>query len=335
MGTHEGKRSDATRKALLAAAREEFAAEGLAGARVDRIAEAAGVNKERIYGIFGSKDKLFDTVIVDVMQEFTEMVDPLWGTGDVGAFVGSLYDYQQTKPQLLRLLAWEALHRGADAHDVDGWRTEHYRLKLEGAMAHFGTDDPFRAGLMTLVICGIPNWLNLVQQLRQYLLGARWDDAAAIKAFIVSFAEGAAQAMGAGTGLVNDLTGAAEQEAGGDAEAEADAKPTRALPGPYPSQANGTRARDIMASDESSARVRPGPTAVEFAAHAASSGSTPDAVAVAAERLRRAQAEAEAAKDALGKAMRVANAEGISANRLAKQVAGTVSRPVVLKLLSE
>jgi AcrR family transcriptional regulator len=286
MGSKEGKRSDATRQALLGAAREEFADRGLAGARVDRIAEAAGVNKERIYGIFGSKDKLFDAVLIDVMQEFTEIVDPFWGTGDVGAFVGNLFDYQQAQPQLLRLMAWEALDRGPDAHDVDGWRTKHYDLKLEGAMAHFGTDDPFRAGLMTLAICGIPNWLSLVQQLRRLLLGDRWDDAAAIKAFLVPFAEGAARAAGATFRPVNALTT--------EASAPAKAAPT----GPY-----------LPRSE--------------------------DPVEAAAARLRRAQAEAEAAKAALGEALRAANTEGASANQLAKQVAGTVSRPVVLKLLAE
>ncbi len=286
MGSKEGKRSDATRRALLGAAREEFADRGLAGARVDRIAEAAGVNKERIYGIFGSKDKLFDAVLIDVMQEFTEMVDPFWGTGDVGAFVGNLFDYQQTQPQLLRLMAWEALDRGPDAHDVGGWRTRHYGLKLEGAMAHFGTDDPFRAGLMTLAICGIPNWLSLVQQLRVLLLGERWDDAAAIKAFLVPFAEGAARAAGAAFRPVNELTT--------EASVPAKAAPT----GPYPPRSE-------------------------------------DPVEAAAARLRRAQAEAEAAKAALGEALRAANTEGASANQLAKQVAGTVSRPVVLKLLAE
>ncbi|SDD86174.1 TetR/AcrR family transcriptional regulator [Glycomyces harbinensis] len=307
MPLHEGKRSDATRRALLRAAREEFAEHGLAGGRVDSIADAAGVNKERIYGIFGSKDKLFDAVLIDVMQEFTELVDPLWGTGDVGAFVGSLYDYQRTRPQLLRLLAWEALHRGGgDVHDVGGWRREHYRLKLEGALRHFGTDDPFRAGLMTLVICGIPNWLNLVPQLRRLLLGDRWDDADAIKAFLVSFAEGAARASGAFPRPVNELTG----EGGEDR-----------VTGPYDPEGVGAEDETVLAVGAA------GGTLPESAAD--------DPVAAAAARLRRAQAEADEAKAALGEALRAANARGTSANRLAKEVAGTVSRPVVLKLLAE
>ena len=67
----------------------------------------------------------------------------------------------------------------------------------------------------------------------------------------------------------------------------------------------------------------------------AATGAETGPVMEAAERLRRAQAESDAATGALGEALRAANAEGVSANRLAKQVAGTVSRPVVLKLLAE
>ncbi len=41
--------STETKRRLLAAAAEEFARYGLAGARVDRIAEAAGANKRQRY----------------------------------------------------------------------------------------------------------------------------------------------------------------------------------------------------------------------------------------------------------------------------------------------
>jgi AcrR family transcriptional regulator len=41
--------SAATKERLLAAATDEFAAHGIAGARVDRIAAAARANKQLIY----------------------------------------------------------------------------------------------------------------------------------------------------------------------------------------------------------------------------------------------------------------------------------------------
>jgi AcrR family transcriptional regulator len=49
--------------AILAAARDEFSRYGLAGARVDRIAENAQLNKRLIYYYFSSKDGLFLAVL--------------------------------------------------------------------------------------------------------------------------------------------------------------------------------------------------------------------------------------------------------------------------------
>jgi AcrR family transcriptional regulator len=54
-----------TQAKLKAAAVQEFAAHGLSGTRVERIAERAGVNKERPYKYFGSKEELFANVLSD------------------------------------------------------------------------------------------------------------------------------------------------------------------------------------------------------------------------------------------------------------------------------
>ena len=47
--------AEQTKQRLLEAAIAEFSAYGIAGARVDRIAAGAGVNKSLIYSYFGSK----------------------------------------------------------------------------------------------------------------------------------------------------------------------------------------------------------------------------------------------------------------------------------------
>jgi len=53
------ERSAETRARILDAALREFAAHGLAGARTERIAAAAGVNKALLYYYFDSKEKLY------------------------------------------------------------------------------------------------------------------------------------------------------------------------------------------------------------------------------------------------------------------------------------
>jgi TetR/AcrR family transcriptional regulator len=59
-----------TRAAILGAAEDYFARAGLAGARIDAIAEAAGVNKALLYYYFKSKGGLYEAVIEDHFREF-------------------------------------------------------------------------------------------------------------------------------------------------------------------------------------------------------------------------------------------------------------------------
>jgi TetR/AcrR family transcriptional regulator len=55
----QAERADVTRTRILEAALSEFSAHGLAGARTDQIATAAGVNKALLYYYFESKEKLY------------------------------------------------------------------------------------------------------------------------------------------------------------------------------------------------------------------------------------------------------------------------------------
>ena len=101
-----------TRRRIFAAASAEFAAYGLAGARIERIAAAARANKQAIYLYFGGKDKLFGTVVKAKVDEVCHSgtLDP----AAVGESVGQLFDWYQEHPELLRLLLWEALETGQD-----------------------------------------------------------------------------------------------------------------------------------------------------------------------------------------------------------------------------
>jgi AcrR family transcriptional regulator len=55
--------ADRTQQEILAAATAEFAAHDFGGARIDAIAERAGVNKKLIYYYFEGKDELFLAVL--------------------------------------------------------------------------------------------------------------------------------------------------------------------------------------------------------------------------------------------------------------------------------
>ena len=96
--------SAATRQRILEAGAAEFAAHGLAGARVDRIAEAAESNKQLIYQYFGSKDGLFRAVVAWELARATEGFE--FPSDDLEQYAGAYFDFAMANPRLMRLIAW-------------------------------------------------------------------------------------------------------------------------------------------------------------------------------------------------------------------------------------
>ncbi|TVT62179.1 TetR/AcrR family transcriptional regulator [Amycolatopsis rhizosphaerae] len=101
--------AEATRRRLLEAARDEFAAYGIAGSRVDRIAAAARSNKAQIYHYFGSKDGLFDAVFDAMCRETVDAV-PI-DAGNLPEYAGRLFDSYQQRPWVQRIATWYRLER--------------------------------------------------------------------------------------------------------------------------------------------------------------------------------------------------------------------------------
>jgi AcrR family transcriptional regulator len=95
---------EATRERILDAAKEEFAARGLAGARINRIAAEAHASKERLYAYFPSKEALFTAVIERLIVDVSN--DTAAAGGDIGAYVGSLFDNYVRNPTNARLHDW-------------------------------------------------------------------------------------------------------------------------------------------------------------------------------------------------------------------------------------
>src|SRR5512132_1142711 len=63
-----------SRMLILEAAAKEFAAEGLAGARTDAIAKAAGVNKALLYYYYADKEALYGAVLQHVLGDLLEEI---------------------------------------------------------------------------------------------------------------------------------------------------------------------------------------------------------------------------------------------------------------------
>jgi AcrR family transcriptional regulator len=101
--------SEATRSRLIEAAMAEFADRGLAGARVDRIADAASANKRAIYDYFHNKEGLFDTAVARVIGDLIEAV-PLH-EDDLPGYAARLFDYLLAHPEAVRMISWRRLER--------------------------------------------------------------------------------------------------------------------------------------------------------------------------------------------------------------------------------
>jgi len=101
--------AEATKARLLAAATAEFAAYGIAGARIDRIAAAASANKNLLYLYFGNKEQLFATVLDTHIGALLDAVP--FDVTDLPGYAGRLYDFALGHPDLVRLARWYSLEQ--------------------------------------------------------------------------------------------------------------------------------------------------------------------------------------------------------------------------------
>ena len=103
----------ATQARILDAARAEFAAHGLAGGRIERIAKSSDANVRMIYAYFGNKERLFDAVLVSAITELASTVPPT--PDDLAGWTARLFDFHGTHPEVLRIAMWAQLERPESA----------------------------------------------------------------------------------------------------------------------------------------------------------------------------------------------------------------------------
>lgn len=152
----------ATQGRILAAAIDEFAEHGLAGARVDRIAEAAEANKRSIYVYFGSKEGLFSAAMEQVIGDLVAAV-PLT-EDDLPGYAGRMFDYNLAHPQAMRMSAWRQLERPAFGPDL----TPLYAGKLAGmkrAQRGAAASGFSPADLVVLTLGLTVSWFNVPEAL--------------------------------------------------------------------------------------------------------------------------------------------------------------------------
>ena len=156
----EQERGRVTRDRVLAAAAAEFAEHGVAGARINRIAEAAHASKERIYAWFGDKDALFDQVMRRALDDLARAV-PI--TTDLVDYTLRLHDHFVEHPRSQRVAIWAWVHDSRGLEDVSDDRLDGYRHKLaviEEAQRLGLADASWNpASLLALILSTATSWL--------------------------------------------------------------------------------------------------------------------------------------------------------------------------------
>lgn len=112
--------ADRTKDSILKAAVRIFSKHGYTGGRIDQISKLAKSNDRMIYYYFGSKEKLFISVLEHIYASFNkaesklvfDLSDPESAMRQLVAFV---WDYYLNHPELVTILATENLHRGQHA----------------------------------------------------------------------------------------------------------------------------------------------------------------------------------------------------------------------------
>ena len=101
---------------IIEVATREFADKGLAGARIDAIAEAMRTSKRMIYYYFGSKEGLYLAVIEESYRRMRAMeaeahLDDLSAEDALRKLVSHTLDYQWAHPEFARLVQSENIER--------------------------------------------------------------------------------------------------------------------------------------------------------------------------------------------------------------------------------
>lgn len=143
-----------TREDILEVAAHEFSEKGLAGARIDEIAEKTQTSKRMIYYHFGSKDGLYQAVLqraYDTIrnQEQAARFEDLSPEQALRAIIGHNFDYHFEHPDFVRLVMNENVHKGEHIAQIPDMQARNRTvIAALGAILKKGVDQGvFREGI--------------------------------------------------------------------------------------------------------------------------------------------------------------------------------------------
>lgn len=174
----EGPSPAGARERILEAATEQFAAKGLAGARVDEIARKAGVNKQLVYYYYGGKLELYNQVLGQMVEESKQKIEAE-ATCETLAEKMELLARGGTVPNSVRwqrLLGWEALETdpagGGIVREADrrgAW--ERHVASVREAQASGEVDAGLDPELLALALVSIAVSPFMLPQVTKFMTG--------------------------------------------------------------------------------------------------------------------------------------------------------------------
>lgn len=154
-----GQDPEGTRQNIIEVASHEFAQRGLAGARIDEIAEKTRSSKRMIYYYFGDKEGLYVSCLENAYRMVREgeaelEIDHLPAREGLRRLVEFTFDHHHAHEEFIRMVMIENIHAGAYLERSTGLRNVN-----QTAIARIATlydrgleEGVFRAGLDSLEI---------------------------------------------------------------------------------------------------------------------------------------------------------------------------------------
>jgi TetR/AcrR family transcriptional regulator len=123
------KKDENTEEKILAAARKIFTTRGMAGARMQDIADEAGINKAMLHYYFRDKDKLFEVIFLQEAAKFFPKINHIFESDlplfeKIEEFVNEYIDEMLANPYLPWFILNE-LNRDADQFLSKIWDIKH------------------------------------------------------------------------------------------------------------------------------------------------------------------------------------------------------------------
>jgi TetR/AcrR family transcriptional regulator len=167
------RQPEASRAAILKAARTEFASAGVEGARTEEIARAAGVNKALLYYYFRGKEALYGAVLDEAYSGLARSIiaamdaesDP---ARRILAYAGAHFDYVARSPFLPKLVSREMMREpeaaSGPASDVKAPGTGRRGVLRAEAGEHSNAEPKSKRMVSTAVFSASPHMSRIAEQ---------------------------------------------------------------------------------------------------------------------------------------------------------------------------